>query len=139
MSRATAPKSDGPRPRLALDTSAVLAMMRDTPGGSVVGVQIHQAAISSVNWTEVVDDCRAHDVDADKLRLDLEEIGLSIVPFTSEDARQAAEFWDPSRKIRLSLSDRACLALAKRLGVPVMTAVRAWRHLAVGVEIRLLP
>ena len=131
-------RADAHRPLFVLDTSAVIAMMRDTPGGSVVGVQIHQAAMSSVNWTEVVDDCRAHGIDADKLKRDLEVIGLSIVPFTADDARQAAEFWDPSRKIRLSLSDRACLALASRLGLPVMTASHAWKHLSVGVEIRLL-
>jgi len=126
------------RPQFVLDTSAVLTMMRDAPGGSVVGIQLRQAAISAVNWTEVVDDCLAHQVDADKLRLDLERIGLTILPFTPEDACRAAEFWDPSRKIRLSMSERASLALAARLEVPVMTAVRAWRHLNVGVEIRLL-
>ncbi len=134
----TTPPADVQRRLFTLDTSAVIAMMRDTPGGSVVGVQIRQAAISSVNWTEVVDDCRAHDIDADKLKRDLEAIGLKIVEFTARDARKAAEFWDPSRRIRLSLSDRACLALASRLGVPVMTASRAWEHLSVGVEIRLL-
>ena len=138
MSSSTANRPEKHRPLFVLDTSAVITMMRDAPGGSVVGVQLRQAVISSVNWTEVVDDCRAHDVDADKLRRDLEYIGLTIVPFTAEDARQAADFWDPSRRVRLSLSDRACLALAARLEVPVMTADHAWQHLSVGVEIRLL-
>ena len=138
MTSSTFPSADAHRPHFALDTSALITMMRDAPGGSVVGVQIRQAAVSAVNWTEVVDDCRAHGIDPDKLRRDLESIGLAILPFTSEDARQAANFWDPSRKIRLSLSDRACLALASRLEVPVMTANRAWKHLSVGVEVRLL-
>ena len=40
-----------------------------------------------------------------------------------------------TRSAGLSLADRACLALASRLGVPAVTADRAWTTLDVGVEI----
>jgi PIN domain nuclease of toxin-antitoxin system len=35
----------------------------------------------------------------------------------------------------LSLGDRACLALAVSLGLPVMTADRAWMALDLGIEV----
>ena len=36
----------------------------------------------------------------------------------------------------LSLGDRACLALALRLGLPALTTDRAWVELDVGVAVR---
>jgi ribonuclease VapC len=38
----------------------------------------------------------------------------------------------------LSLGDRACLALAILLRLPIYTSDRVWKKLALGVEIRLL-
>jgi PIN domain nuclease of toxin-antitoxin system len=38
----------------------------------------------------------------------------------------------------LSLADRACLALARVLDRPAITADRAWAGLEVGVEIRTI-
>ncbi len=38
----------------------------------------------------------------------------------------------------LSLGDAACLATARVLGMPVLTANRAWAALPVGVEVRLI-
>lgn len=40
----------------------------------------------------------------------------------------------------LSLGDRTCLALARRLGLPALTAERRWASVAeaVGVEVRLI-
>lgn len=57
-----------------------------------------------------------------------------------EDALVAASLRPLTRRVGLSLGDRACLALAIRLGLPAATADRAWVDLAapVGVEVRLV-
>jgi len=55
--------------------------------------------------------------------------------FSAEDAETAAELWQPTRRAGLSLVDRACLALARRLGVTADTADRDWRKVDVGVEV----
>jgi PIN domain nuclease of toxin-antitoxin system len=36
------------------------------------------------------------------------------------------------------LGDRACLALALRLGLPVMTADRIWGKVTLGVDVQLI-
>ena len=61
-----------------------------------------------------------------------------ILPFTIEDAERAARMWPVTSKFGLSLGDRACLALALRLDLPVMTADRVWGKLQMGVEVQLI-
>lgn len=38
----------------------------------------------------------------------------------------------------LSLADRACLALAKRLDIPALTADRDWADLNLGIAVQLI-
>jgi len=127
-----------PNPQFALDTSALVTMIQNAPGGSLVGARIARSAISTVNWSEVVDSSRADGLDVSQMRQNLESLGLRIYPFTVDDADRAAELQAQSPKIQLSLSDRACLALASRLGVPALTADSSWKKLSLGVEIQLL-
>jgi ribonuclease VapC len=68
------------------------------------------------------------------LRADIESLGLEIAPFTVDDAEQAAGLGPPTRHV-LSLGDRACLALAHRLDLPVLTADRSWLRLGLGVDV----
>lgn len=64
-------------------------------------------AISSVNWAEVVQKSIAGGVDVDGLREDVEALGLSILPFTVEEAETAGRLWLQTRSCGLSLGDRA--------------------------------
>jgi PIN domain nuclease of toxin-antitoxin system len=36
------------------------------------------------------------------------------------------------------LGDRSCLALARSLGAPLLTADRAWQRIDLGIEIELI-
>lgn len=121
-----------------LDASAVLALLHSEPGADVVEEALDHAAISTVNWSEVCQRWIAHDVDVSDLRADTEALGLQIVPFTVDDAEQAAELWSATRHLGLSLGDRACLGLARRLGQPALTADRAWLDVDLGVEIQTI-
>jgi ribonuclease VapC len=70
--------------------------------------------------------------------VDLQAYGLTVHAFTLEDADVAADLRLLTRQAGLSFGDRACLALGRRLGLPVLTADRAWATLEVGVHIQLL-
>lgn len=125
-------------PAWVLDASALLAALHGEPGGDQVKTRLDRAAISSVNWAEVVQKGLARGLAVEGLREDLEALGLAILPFTPEDAEASAQLWPRTRALGLSLGDRACLALALRLGLPALTADQAWEHLEVGVDVRVV-
>lgn len=123
---------------VALDASALLALMRGEPGAPAVESVVEQACVSAVNWSEVQRRLLRHGIDLDATRADVEALGVTIVPFDADDAEEAARLSLVTARTGLSLGDRACLALARRLGVPALTADRAWSGLDVGVEIQVI-
>jgi PIN domain nuclease of toxin-antitoxin system len=65
-------------------------------------------------------------------------LGLDVRPFDERAAWAAGVLRIGTRNAGLSLGDRACIALAKELGLPALTADKAWSRLATGVEVKLL-
>ena len=122
--------------KVILDASALLAFLQDEPGATVVATELAGGAVSSLNWSEVLQKSLAHGVDVTGLRQDLQALGLVILPFDVDDAEQAARLWSPGSG--LSLADRACLALGLRHGVPVWTADRAWAQTALGAAVHVI-
>jgi len=61
-----------------------------------------------------------------------------VTPLLPEECAAIARLRPISKDLGLSLGDRACLALEVRLGLPVLTADREWRKLALNVEIRVV-
>ena len=125
-------------PDAVLDASALIALLWDEPGAQAVERLLGRAVVSVVNWTEVLQRFRAHGVETADKRESVEGLGIGIMSFTLEDAETAAELWEPTRAAGLSLADRACLALARRLDLPAHTADRDWRKVDVGVEVVLI-
>jgi ribonuclease VapC len=127
---------------LVLDASALLAYLRDEPGTDVVAKAIADGVvISTVNLAEVFSRSADRGADPAKLAAKLTQRGLldgaiTVEPFTTADAIDAAHLRPLTRDAGLSLGDRACLALARRLGVPALTADTAWQGVAHGVELR---
>ena len=122
-------------PRVVLDASAAVALAHGEPGAEAVEPLVNGSCISTVNWSEVARVCLAVERDPEALRALLADAGCRTVDFTVDDATAAARLWRATRDAGLSLADRACLALAARLGVPAVTADRAWAELDVGVEV----
>ncbi len=124
-----------------LDASAVLAMVEREPGGQEVRALISDAStcISSVNFAELLAKVASRGADPRRVAVNLEASGLEVVQFGSADALESAELWAHTHAAGLSLGDRACLALARRLGVEARTTDRAWAKVNVpGVTVGLL-
>ncbi len=125
-----------------LDASALLAHLQDDPGGDVVADAIAGGAvISTVNLAEVFSRVADRGDDPAKLAAELTQIGLldgaiTVEPFTAADAINAGRLRPLTRDAGLSLGDRACLALARRLDAPALTADTDWQGVAHGVELR---
>ncbi|MBI2917077.1 MAG: type II toxin-antitoxin system VapC family toxin [Chloroflexi bacterium] len=124
--------------QLVLDASALLAVIQQEPGAQWVEQHLRRAAISTVNWAEVWQRGLARGTRMEGLREEFEAWGLTIAQFTVEDAEACAALWSSTRRLGLSLGDRACLALGRRLGLPVATTDRAWGRLDIGVEVHLV-
>lgn len=119
-------------PRAVLDASALLAYLQGEPGSEEVEKALDHAAISTVNLAEVLT-IALHRRGESPSRLAPQLIALGIQPFdfNVEDAAEAAELWTKTKAQGLSLGDRACLALGKRLRAKVLSAERErdWRKL----------
>ena len=68
----------------------------------------------------------------------IDRLRLPVITFDASDAKVVASLWPSTRASGLSLGDRACLALGLRLGVPVLTAERAWANLKIGVDVGII-
>ena len=124
--------------RSVLDASALLAMLHAESGAADVERAVPHAAISAVNWSEVVQKSIARRVDTTGMRTELEALGLQIIPFTADHAERAASLWSDTEGAGLSLGDRACLALGLEFTLPVLTADRTWKALRIGAKIRAI-
>jgi len=126
-------------PVAVLDASALLAYLHREPGYEIVREAIQKGAvISTVNLAEALGKLKAKGLDPARIGSKLKALGLQDVPFDEADALLVAELDPLTRPKGLSLGDRACLALAKRLGLPALTADRAWAELPLGVEVRVV-
>jgi ribonuclease VapC len=56
---------------------------------------------------------------------------LEVVPYTFEDSFDVATLRVATESLGLSLGDRVCLALGKKLGLPVLTADTLWKKVNV--------
>ncbi|MSP23075.1 MAG: PIN domain-containing protein [Dehalococcoidia bacterium] len=121
---------------VVLDASALLALPFREPGADRVRDVLRCAVIAAVNWAEVLQVTIRKGGDTGGLRRDLEQRGLSFAPFDETDADVTGEFYPTTRELQLSLGDRACLALAQRLGAVTFTGDRSWANLDIGVEVR---
>jgi ribonuclease VapC len=126
-----------------LDASALLAYLRDEPGADTVADAIAGgSAMSTVNLAESLGRSADRGMDPAQLAEELSGRGLldgaiTIHPFTAADAIEAARLRPLTRTAGLSLADRACLALTRRLGGVALTTDSAWARVDLDVEINL--
>lgn len=131
-------------PASVLDASALLALVHDEPGAAPVAEAIAaRAAISIVNLAEVLSKLADAGVDPERARRELldaadDQRALAVEPFTDVDSVEVARLRPTTRALGLSLADRACLALARRLAVPVLTADRTRAQADLEVAISLI-
>ena len=128
-----------PSGAVVMDASALLAWLREEPGADVVADRLAGSHVSAVNLSEVLHKSLASGADAEGLADDLHAVGLLVADFGAQHASVAAELWASTRRLGLGVADRACLATAVVLGVPVLTADQAWAGIErEGVSVELI-
>lgn len=94
--------------------------------------------MSAVNVAEVAGKLAQSGMNEDEVRVAIATLGVEVVSFDAELAIATGMLTPGTRGSGLSLGDRACLAMARTLGMPALTADRAWAGLDLGVEVRLI-
>lgn len=144
---------------VVLDASALLALWLIEPGAEVVrdAIDAEGALITSVNMAEVL--AKMEDLHPG-FTSGLREVpkrsdgetqirskdkpirpgSFTVEPFTYLDSVISSSLREKTRSRCLSLGDRSCLALAKRMDLEVLTADQAWHEIAdeIAVTVRLI-
>ncbi len=122
-----------------LDASALLVLLKGEPGSERVIEAIRdKAVISAVNFSEVVGKLCDGGMPEEDIHESLDPLELDIVEFDTELAYQAGLLRPLTKNVGLSLGDRACLALAQHLNLPVLTTDRVWKDLLPDVTVQLI-
>ena len=120
------------------DASAILALLKQEPFGTLDPKRLFRATISAVNLSEVLERLCSGGLSESEAEEAVAELSLRVADFDEPQARLAAYLRPQTRRVGLSLGDRACLALGLHLGSPVITADRVWASLDTGVEVVLI-
>ena len=107
---------------VVLDASALLALLQDEPGAGKVADAIGTSRMSSVNYAEVVSHFIHAGMPADQVDAMLRPLPMAIVEADQALATIAGRLRAATAEAGLSLGDRFCLALARRDGLPALTA-----------------
>lgn len=123
---------------VVLDASAVLALYCDEPGAELVRATLPGGLLSAVNYAEVIGKCLERGEAMGAVLRKIAAMGVQIVAHDLLLAQRTGELRPLTRRFGLSLADRACLALAERERMPILTADRSWKSLDLGIDIRLI-
>lgn len=124
--------------RAVLDASAIIALLRDEPGAEAVRVWVPDALVSAVNISEVGAKFAERGMKEADIRGAIGTLGLEVVAFDEAAAHATAWLRGQTRRLGLSLGDRACLALGATRGLPVLTTDRSWAGVDIGVDVRVV-
>lgn len=123
-----------------IDSSAVIALLRQERGWERVRDALldanssgSPAVISAVNLSEVIDKLGG---DLPPALFEDPRPLVTPVAFTPDHARATSAMYPDTRRLGLSLADRACLTLAETLELPAVTADAVWSRVKTSIEVR---
>ena len=124
----------------ALDASTILAFLFKERGAETAANAIEDGAlVSSVNLSEVVAKMIDSGASDESIRDRIAFLNLEVRDFSQEDAFTAGLLRRQTRVHGLSFGDRACLALAQSLDLPVLTADWSWRAVELpGLQVHVI-
>lgn len=125
---------------IVLDASALLAMLRDEPGGDKVAGALIGSRMSVVNLAEVTSHFVHNGMPPETVDAMLRPLPITWVVADAELSRMAGHLRAATSEAGLSLGDRFCLALALRDGIPAWTADRQWASIAekIGARVKVI-
>ena len=124
--------------KYVLDASALLALLNNEPGSQRVRDILPESVIGAVNVCETVGKLASGGMSVDDARTSIGLISPEIIPFDTELAYKAGALIVYTKKLELSLGDRACLALGLARKNTVVTAEKVWSKLKLDLSIEVI-
>jgi PIN domain nuclease of toxin-antitoxin system len=124
--------------KYVLDASALLALLNAEPGAARVKEILSESVMGAVNVCETVGKLVSGGMSIEDARTSVALVVPEIIPFDAELAYKAGGMVAETRKLGLSLGDRACLALALARQNTAVTAEKLWSKLKLGVSVEVI-
>ena len=121
--------------KYVIDSSALLAFIREEPGADKVEGVLDDCRISAVNYLECARKMIEKNPQERTILENLNALDLDVVSYSFEQSLVAADMVLAVKGKNISLGDLASLSLARHLRLPAITADKAWAKLKLGVEI----
>jgi PIN domain nuclease of toxin-antitoxin system len=122
-----------------IDSSAVMAFLNREPGEPAVSDWLDRgAAASALILQEVMSNLVRLGLEREAALEAVAGLGLKIHDLTEPLALEAGAIALIAKPFGLSHGDRACLALARQLGLPAVTADRAWADAAEAIKVEVV-
>ncbi len=122
---------------MVLDASALLALLPQEPGADRVKAALDGAAMAVVNLAEVVGHYARLGAALPGIEALLWPLPIRLVPVDAALSYEAGMLRRIALERGLSLGDRYRLALARREGVPALTAERRWPEVAAAAGVKV--
>jgi len=123
---------------VVLDASAILAFLNLEAGSDRVAAVSGKKIVSTVNLSEVLGKLVDLGMPDKEIQQILGYLKCDIKAFEREDAIMTAKLHYLNRSLGLTFGDLACLALAKKLQLPVLTTDGTWSQLNFAIDIKVI-
>jgi PIN domain nuclease of toxin-antitoxin system len=124
--------------KVVFDTSVIMALLNQEPGGEEAQRYIGKSIVSAVNIVELVSNLSLRPLPMSAIQQIINRMSFQIIPLSRELAELAGFLREQTRSAGLSLGDRACIALAIQQKIPVFTTDRAWAKFDFGIPVHLI-
>jgi ribonuclease VapC len=123
---------------VVIDSSILIAVLKKETGWQEGEKHLNQGIVSSVNMAEVASYLARKSISFEIISEVIKSFLVEIAPFTLSDAASTGFLYQQTKHLGLSLGDRACLSLALKHRLPVLTADTDWLKLSLGIEVKLI-
>lgn len=123
---------------IVVDSSAVIALIREERGADVLRPYVGSMVISAINFCETITVLQRLAGPDVMVTHPLSFLVSEVVAFEAQAAVEAANLHFYTKPYGLSLGDRACIALGIKRKLPIFTADKIWAELKLDADIRLI-
>ena len=121
-----------------LDTSALQALFLDDQYADRASQILEESCLSVLTLCDVLNQFHKEGGAVTQIQAQINKLKLDLHAFDITQAAITSQLLDQPLGIALSFYDRAAIALAKSLHLPLYTTQKQWKNLALPVTIKLL-